>query len=175
MEQRLRGLRSEVGFWIVVILVGLAAWKGVTHLNNETLNALAAQGGIAGVVSDTAQSSQATVVNAFLGDAQQITTMGTAVLGGVFYLLFSGRKGEAWTKGKAAMVLGSIFVCLSIYAGFVAYSYIIAAVADSIPDPIHGSNAYAAQQAQFYLFLLGVVCFANFIFHNLPTEAKREN
>lgn len=161
-------LRADVGFYIVVIVVAILAWTFEGYMNRRDLQQLESQGGLGPDAVTQLDSVQAKELDAFLDLNQQVTTLGTALLGGVCYLLFNSSKGSVWKKRKSA-VAGALLISVSIFFGFVSYSYLIGRLQDGNPDPTVGATRLA-QQVHFYTFLLGVVFFANFMFHNLPKE-----
>jgi len=166
LSERLKTV--DVRFYILVIIVGSLAWASQSYMQSRAQKDLEAQGGVAGAVdSDLVQKS----FDALLDANQQVTTLGTALLGGVFYLLFDGRKGLAWRQRKWAVVAGVLLVSVSIFYGYVADSFIVWTLAWGNPaamGPIYNS----AERIHFYTFLLGVIFFADFIFHNLPKEVE---
>ena len=131
-------------------------------------------GGIAGEVVTQCSGVQTQQFDAYLEINRLLTTLGTTLLGAVFYLLFSGGKNLAWKRRKWAAVLGTIFVAVSIFFGYVAYLFIISILQNGNCD-ISRSYPHWAQQAHFYTFLLGVVFFADFTYRNLGQEDKDEN
>lgn len=169
LSERLK--TKALGFYVVVVVVAILAWAGQSYMNHRAEVDLAAQGGIAGQVAERMDGLQAKTLDAFLDVNQQVTTLGTALLGGVFYLLFNSGKGFAWKQRKWAAVMGVLFVAISIFFGYVAYIFVIAALGNGNPDAT-ASKSYWAEQAHFYTFLLGVVFFADFVFHNLPNEVE---
>jgi hypothetical protein len=165
-----QSVKRDIGFYLVVIVVAALAWAFENHMSVQAYNEIVAQGGVSGTVITQLDAVQTKEFDAFLDLNQQVTTLETALMGGVFYLLFNSRKGSAWRHRRSALI-GSLLVSISIYFGFVSYSYFIVTLQNGNPDPTTGLTR-VAQQAHFYTFLLGVIFFANFIFHNLPEENK---
>jgi hypothetical protein len=105
-------------------------------------------------------------VEAFMGMNQLITTLSTTLLGAMGFLLFSGRTANYWSRALWAAIAGAISVGLSLFYGYVAYLQVISMLEDD------NFNAYSpqlqrAQYAHFYLFLIGVVLFALFVYQNM--------
>jgi hypothetical protein len=163
-------LTRDVGFWFVIIVVAIVAWSFENHMSLQAYKQLVSQGGIGGAVITQLDSLQTKELDAFLDLNQQVTTLETALMGGVFYVLFNSPKGSLW-RHRGSALMGALLISVSIYFGFVSYSYFIVTLQNGNPDPTTGLTRMA-QQAHFYTFLLGVIFFANFIFHNLPEEDK---
>ncbi|MFZ0820181.1 MAG: hypothetical protein WAM91_08930 [Candidatus Acidiferrales bacterium] len=163
---------SGVGFYIVILLIGIVAWEGQSYMYAAGEKELVdSQGGIAGESRDKCTAVQTQQIDAYLEINRLLTTLGTTLLGAVFFLLFSTGKTLAWKRRKGAAVLGTTFVAVSIFFGYVAYLFIISILQDGICD-ISASYPHWAQQTHFYTFLLGVVFFADFTYHNLTPGEK---
>lgn len=75
-----------------------------------------------------------------------------------------------WKRRTWAAILGTLSISVSIFFSYVAYLFFIAVLRDSTEVDIAKPLTHWPQQAHFYTLLLGVVFFADFIFHNLPQE-----
>lgn len=170
-----RRIVSDFGFYIVVLFIAAVAWESQSYMYTAgERRILTENGGVAGEVVDQCSGVQTQQIGAYLEINRLLTTLGTTLLGAVFYLLFSGGKTLAWKRRKWAAMLGTIFVAVSIFFGYVAYLFIISILQNGNCD-ISRSYPHWAQQAHFYTFLLGVVFFADFTYRNLTREDKDEN
>jgi len=149
----------------VVALVALMSWESQDFMKRLEAHRLAMQGGIAGVVVDSLSDLQTKQLDAYLELNRLLTTLGTTLLGAVFFLMFNSK--FTWKSRTWSAMLGTLSISVSIFFSYVAYLFFIASLGDGTPD-VTGSLPHLAQQAHFYTFLLGVVFFADFIFHNLP-------
>jgi hypothetical protein len=131
-------------------------------------------GGIVGTALTQLNNVQERQLDAYLEVNRLLTTFGTTLLGALGILLFGQHKSSTWERHRWAATLGALCVAISIFFGYVAYLFILSMLRDGIFD-LTSSNPHWAQQAHFYTFLVGVVLFADFIFHNLTKEGGRQN
>ncbi len=129
-------------------------------------------GGVVGEVLSQCNGVQTQQIQAYLEINRLLTTLGTTLLGAVFYLLSGGTK-FVWTCRRWAALTGMIFVAISIFFGYVAYSFIISVLQDGRCD-VSTLYPHWAQQTHFYTFFLGVVFFADFTYCNLMRGNKNE-
>jgi hypothetical protein len=172
-ETSRRRFVTEFGFYIVVLFVAIVAWESQSYMYRAGEKILIEKGGIAGEAVDHCSGIQTQQIDAYLEINRLVTTLGTTLLGAVFFLLFRGSKTLAWKRRRWAALLGTLFVAVSIFFGYVAYLFIISILQDGICD-ISTSYPHWAQQAHFYTFLLGVVFFADFTYRNLTPEDNSE-
>jgi hypothetical protein len=166
---------SDFGFYIVVLLIATATWQGQRYMYAAgEREIVTANGGVAGEVVSDCNGVETQQINAYLEINRLLTTLGTTVLGAVFFLLFNGGKSPNWKRRQWAAMCGAVFVAVSIFFGYVAYLFIISILQNGSCD-ISRSYPHWAQQAHFYTFLLGVIFFADFTYSNLRTEEKRAN
>ena len=164
---------KHLGFYFVIFLVAASAWESQSYMQWLGHNQLAAQGGIAGVVLDQLSPIQVKQLDAYMDINRLLTTLGTTLLGAVFFLIFSGSKSTPWKQHQWAALLGALFISVSIFFGYVAYLFVISMLGDGSCD-VTVSTPHWAQQAHFYTFLVGVVFFADFTYHNLVQEDGRD-
>jgi hypothetical protein len=162
------------GFYVVIVLIAVLAWESQKYMYAEGEREMSQSGdGVVGEVHDKCTGVQTQQIDAYLEINRLLTTLGTTLLGAVFYLLFSSGKTLAWKQRRLAALLGTIFVAVSIFFGYVAYLFIISILQDGRCD-ISSYYPHWAQQAHFYTFFLGVVFFADFTYRNLASEDKSE-
>jgi hypothetical protein len=161
---------SEFAVYAVVMLVAVGSWVSQNYMTKvATQQLIQINRGIKGVVVDKLSDLQAKQLDAYLELNRLLTTLGTTLLGAVFFLIFSEKR-LVWRQRSWAAMLGTLFVSVSIFFGYVAYLFFISTLQNGQPD-VTVSMPHWAQQAHFYTFLFGVVFFADFIFHNLPKES----
>jgi hypothetical protein len=166
---------ADFGFYIIILLIAIAAWESQRYMYAAgEREIIGSSGGVAGEVVDQCSGVQTQQIDAYLEINRLLTTLGTTLLGAVFFLLFNNSKTLNWKRRRWAALLGTIFVALSIFFGYVAYLFIISILQNGNCD-ISRSYPHWAQQTHFYAFLLGVVFFADFTYRNLTPEDKREN
>jgi hypothetical protein len=166
---------KDFGFYIVIVLIAIVAWESQRYMYAAgEREIIGSSGGIAGVAVDQCNGIQSQQISAYLEVNRLLTTLGTTLLGAVFFLLFNNSKTLNWKRRRWAALVGTIFVALSIFFGYVAYLFIIAILQDGNCD-ISRFYPHFAQQTHFYTFLLGVVFFADFTYHNLASEGKHES
>ena len=163
----------ELIVYLVVLLVAVISWESQDFMKKSATQRLALQGGIAGEVVKELSNVQAKQLDAYLELNRLLTTLGTTLLGAIFFLMFNNSR-FVWKRRTWAAILGTLSICVSIFFSYVAYLFFIASLGDGDTDMTR-SLPHWAQQAHFYTFLLGVVFFADFIFHNLPQEGTHAN
>jgi hypothetical protein len=110
-------------------------------------------------------------LDAFLELNRLLLTLGTSVLGAMGLLVFGAFGGKSCSRELWAVIAGAVSVGLSMYYGFVAYLQVMATAATVGFDPYNPAvvhNLYG----HFYLFLVGVVFFAGFVYQNMMTEEE---
>lgn len=166
---------KDFGFYIVVFLIAVAAWESQKYMYaTGEKNIVQSEGGVAGEVLSQCNGVQQQQIEAYLEINRLLTTLGTTLLGAVFYLLSGGTEKFAWKSRRWAALMGMILVAVSIFFGYVAYSFIISILQNGRCD-VSTSYPHWAQQAHFYTFFLGVVFFADFTYCNLMRGNKNEN
>src|ERR1022692_657830 len=121
---------TDFGFYIVALLIAIAAWQSQRYMYAVGEREIIGPSGIAGVAVDQCTGIQTQQIGAYLEVNRLLTTLGTTLLGAVFFLLFNNSKTLNWTRRRWAALLGTIFVALSIFFGYVAYLFIISILQD---------------------------------------------
>ncbi len=111
-------------------------------------------------------------LEAFSAMSGLLTTLGTALLGGLGFLLSNARQVEnpaqrAWSACGAAAC-----ACVSIYFGYVVHLHVLWAISLERFDPYLFAFIWPSR-AQFYMLLLAVFFFALFAFHELNSEGSK--
>jgi hypothetical protein len=167
---------KDLGFYIVVFLIAALAWGSQTLMyrvgEHRLLTPPPDSAGVVGEVVSQCNGVQTQQIQAYLEINRLLTTLGTTILGAVFYLLSGGTK-FVWTCRRWAALTGMVFVAISIFFGYVAYSFIISVLREGSCD-VSTLHPFWAQQAHFYTFFLGVVFFADFTYCNLMRGNKHE-
>jgi hypothetical protein len=165
---------KDFGFYIVVFLIAVVAWESQKQMYEAGKNGILneAQDGVVGEVLSKCNGVETQQIQAYVEINRLLTTLGTTLLGAVFYLLSGGTK-FVWTCRRWAALTGMIFAAISIFFGYVAYSFMISVLHDGRCD-ITTFHPHWAQQAHFYTFFLGVVFFADFTYCNLMRGNKNE-
>lgn len=128
----------------------------------------------AGVVSsgDSIPEWQSKGLDAFAAMSGLLTTLSTALLGGMGFLLGNGRQVglpalRAWSAFGAAACAS-----VSIYFGYVGHLHVLWATTLERFDPYLFAFVWPSR-AQFYMLLLAVFFFAVFAFHELAMEGSK--
>lgn len=172
---------AEIGFYLVVLLVAVVAWKTQSFMATEAQRQFAAQtpsDGIYGQPLTQLDGVQEKQLDAYLEVNRLLTTFGTTLLGALGFLLFGQQKASDWTRHRWAAWLGVLLVAVSIFFGYVAYLFLLQTLRDQVQQrgfDLTSSSPHWAQQAHFYTFLAGVVFLADFVFHNMRGESERAN
>jgi hypothetical protein len=165
----------DFSFYIVILFIAIGAWQGQSYMYAAGEREVVLEnGGVAGDVRTDCNGVETQQIGAYLEINRLLTTLGTTLLGAVFFLMFNTGKALGWKRRRWAALAGTVFVAVSIFFGYVAYLFIISILQNGSCD-ISRSYPHWAQQAHFYTFLLGVVFFADFTYRNLASEDKRES
>lgn len=158
---------EDYAFYVVVFFIALATWGTQTYMKSRGEEIVRQQsGGVYGDPDTVCKVPQKQEMDAFLEVNRLLTTLGTTLLGAVFYLLSSGSEKIDYKQRRWAAVAGMTFVAISIFFGYVAYSFFISVLQDGTCD-VTSSYPHWAQQAHFYTFLLGVIFLGDFTYCNL--------
>jgi hypothetical protein len=164
---------SDFAFYIVILMIATVTWEGQRYMYAAGERQIVTEnGGISGTVVSDCSGVETQQINAYLEVNRLLTTLGTTLLGAVFFLFFNSGKAPNWKRKQWAAMAGAVFVAVSIFFGYVAYLFIISILQNGSCD-ISRSYPHWAQQTHFYTFLLGVVFFADFTYSNLRMEEKR--
>ncbi len=113
-------------------------------------------------------------LDAFLEMNRLLTQFATTLLGALGFLLFV-RRGSG-TRHRWAALVGALCMAVSIFFGYVAYSFLISMLETRVFDLGPNSSSHLAQQAHFYTFIAGVVFLADFAMHNIGAgESENAN
>jgi len=125
------------------------------------------------VYVDTLSASQAKQLDAFLEMNRLVTTLGTGLLGAIGFLLANGRNAGSPARELWAAIASAICVGVSLLSGYVVYQSILWMLESGFFN-LNNPEILWVHHAHFYSFLLGVVFFAEFAFHDLRGESGRE-
>lgn len=135
-------------FYVGATAVVLLVWQVQKHVTGAYFEPLI----------DSLTPLQEKQLDAFLEMNRLITTLGTALLGAIGFLLVNGRK-EHLRPGALWTALGStVCVGLSLLSGYIVYLGILWMLQSKFFN-LNISGILWARQAHFYTFLLGVVFF----------------
>src|SRR4029077_19391197 len=116
MAQLILRLRvKDFAFYIAILFIAIAAWQGQRYMYAAgEREIVTANGGIAGEVVTDCNGVQKQQIDAYMEINRLLTTLGTTLLGAVFFLMFSNGKTLTWKRRRWAAMLGTIFVAISI-------------------------------------------------------------
>ena len=89
---------------------------------STALNSRAAGGW---VVVEKLSDVETKQLDAYLELNRLLTTLGTTMLGAVFFLMFDSSRKLVWKRRWWAAFLGTLFTSVSIFFGYVAYLFFI--------------------------------------------------
>jgi hypothetical protein len=120
---------------------------------------------------DAGQSKE---LDAFLEMNRLITTLDTTLLGAMGFILANGRKTQRSGTTMWIAFASAFCVFLSLFFGYLVYLALLAMLKDQFFDLDYPAMLWASR-AHFYTFLLGVVLFADFAFHDLQRGNTHES
>jgi hypothetical protein len=118
---------------------------------------------------------QERTLEAFLDMNHLVTTLDTALLGAIGFLLFSWKKPKRASSSLWIAFASAVSAFLSLFFGYVVYLALLWMLQSQLPFSLDYLAILWARQAQFYAFLLGVVLYADFAFHSLQKEFQDEH
>jgi glucan phosphoethanolaminetransferase (alkaline phosphatase superfamily) len=153
--------KARGGYYVAVIVLAAAVWIVELQLQSGVQ--------VYGVQIDHLSQLQEKQLDAFLNMNSLLTTLGTALLGALGFLMISGRKAHPSPKHLLAAFGSAICAMLSLFFGYQAYKDILFMFQNNTFD-LDGTLIVWDRQAHFYTLLLGVLLFADFAFHTLSQE-----
>jgi len=137
----------------------IAVWQYQKHMTGNWIEPL----------TPSLSNEQGRELDALLEMNRLITTLGTGLLAAIGFLLVNAHQTKRGSEAIWAACCSAICVGFSLFFGYVVYLGIISMLQNQYFDLDVGSILWA-RQAHFYSFLLGVVLFGDFAFHNLHVE-----
>jgi hypothetical protein len=102
-----------------------------------------------------------------------LTTLATALLGALGYLLINARQAVPQLHHGASAVGSALFAGLSVYFGYVSHLTVLSSTYSNVFNP-YAFGIVWPSRSQFYTLLLAVFFFADFAFHELGKEGRSE-
>jgi hypothetical protein len=154
-----RATAFRLVFYLGATAFILAVWQYQKHIPGNWIEPL----------TPSLSAGQGRELDALLEMNRLITTLGTGLLAAIGFLLVNVRRANRGSEALWAACCSAICVGLSLFFGYVVYLGIISMLQNQYFDLDVGPILWA-RQAHFYTFLLGVVLFGDFAFHNLHVE-----
>ncbi|HTR47290.1 MAG TPA: hypothetical protein VMM16_07910 [Verrucomicrobiae bacterium] len=156
-------------FYVGTIVVAVVAWRMRLWL---TSGEVGPPGGIYSFGdTDTAQSKGFDIATTMIG---LLTTLGTALLGAIGFLLNGSSQMQLRPRHLVAVFLSAACVGVSLYYGYAGYLSMLFMADAGKFDP-YMKSFQAADHAQFYSLLIAVFFFADFVVHDLRSENGGEH
>jgi hypothetical protein len=159
-----RAAAFRLVFYLGATLFILIVWQYQKHMTGNWIEPLI----------PSLSNEQGRELDALLEMNRLITTLGTGLLAAIGFLMVNVRQAKRGTEALWAACGSAICVGLSLFFGYVVYLGIISMLQNQYFDLDVGPILWA-RQAHFYSFLLGVVLFGDFAFHNLYVEEAHEH
>jgi len=154
-------IAEKYGFYFGAIVLAIVVWRLELYLRSGPM-----------IYQETPIQDKA--VDAFLEMNRLLTTLATTLLGAMGLLLFGGFRGRSCSRGLWIAIVGAVSLALSMYYGYVAFLLVISMLSAGSFDP-YSPHLLKDQYAHFYSFLVGVILFAGFIYHNIRAEDGGEH
>jgi hypothetical protein len=113
-------------------------------------------------------------LNALLEMNRLITTLSTGLLGAIGFILINLRQRKRGCEALWAAGASAVCVVFSLFFGYMMYLWVIALLKVESFD-FDVPPLMLIRSAHFYAFLLAVVLFGDFAFHNLGMEDGNES
>ncbi len=155
---------SRVAYYGAILLLAAAVWLFEGFLQTRSQ--------VYGEQLEQLSELQSEQLDAFTGMNNLVTTLGTALLGAMGFLMVSGGKSRSSVRQMWAAFGSAVCVGLSLYFGYHAYQDVLFMLGNQTFD-LDATQISWDRQLHFDVFLLGVVLFADFAFHELTQEGAR--
>lgn len=169
---------SRFNFYILAVLVAAAVLLLQGYLGKRSYGV---RNGIISATSLPTQDSKDTIpaweekaLETYSSMSGLLTTLSTALLGGLGYLLINARPAETQARHRLSALGSAVFAVLSLYFGYVSHLSVLAATYRKTFNPYDLGLRWPSR-AQFYALLLAVFLFADFAFYELGKEASHEH
>jgi hypothetical protein len=171
---------SQFNFYILAVVVAAAALIVQLYMEKTSYRA---QSGIISATSLAKQDSQDSkdsippweekALQTYSDMSGLLTTLSTALLGGLGYLLINSRAAGPQGRHRLSALASAVFAVLSLYYGYVSHLSVLASTYRKTFNPYELGLRWPSR-AQFYALLLAVFFFADFAFHELGKEVPDE-
>jgi len=148
---------ARLPYYAAVVLLGIGLVMFEYHLQ---------AGQVWGVQVDHFSELQQKELDAFVSMNNLVTSLGTGLLGALFFLVFSWRKAHFAERELLPAFLSAICVSVSLFYGYQAYQDLLLMLENGTFD-LTGDVISWDRHAHFYMFGLGVLLFADFAFREL--------
>jgi len=164
----------RLAFYALAIVVTLAVWLLQRYMRTAAPSA-------SGIVSSTslnqpalagsASDPQGKAIDIYTTAASLLTTLATALLGALGYLLMNERQAKPGLQRSVPVmaVISAAFAVVSIYFGYRCDSNALWYVSEGAFTP-NAPPLVWPKIAQFFSLLLAVFFFADFVFYELGRE-----
>jgi hypothetical protein len=168
---------SRLKFYVLAVVIAAAVLVFVEYMFRISYHQT-----VSGIVSSTSLNQSDSVpippweqkgLEVYATMSGLLITLATALLGGLGYLLTNERKTNPQLRHAAAAVGSALFAVLSILFGYISHLAVLTSTTFKSFDA-YGLGVIWPSRSQFYTLLLAVFLFADFAFHELGKEARRE-
>jgi hypothetical protein len=173
-------MRRATGLWTnrlrfyVVALV----FAGAVLVFQHRMDKIAYQD--AGIISSTSLGQtdaippwQEKALETYSAMSGLLTTLATALLGALGYLLINAHQGVPQLRHGASAMGSALLAVLSLYFGYVSHLTVLSSTYTNVFNP-YAFGVMWPSRSQFYTLLLAVFFFADFAFHELGKEARSD-
>jgi hypothetical protein len=161
---------KRFAFYLLAVLVALSVWFLQRYMR-------AAAPSESGIISSTSlnqpasSDTQGKAADMYTTTTGLLTTLATALLGALGYLLMNERQGKLSLKHRVSptAMVSATFAVVSIYFGYRCDNNALWYVSQGAFTPAAPPLIWP-KMAQFFSLLLAVFFFADFVFHELGRE-----
>jgi len=159
-----RAKLARLGLYFSVVVIALILWRVQQHMFTATYME---------PFKDQLTPLDQQQLDAFLEMNRLLITLGTAVLGGLGFLLGRTRKQSLPWRDLWPVVASAVCAGLSLYFGYVAYQCILWMLQSNFFD-LNNPAVLWARHYHFYSLLVSVFFFADFFIHDTSQEDRHE-
>ncbi len=160
-------------FYLLAVLIAVAVLIFQHYMNKIAYRDV-------GIISSSSLSQPGSIppwegkaLDAYSAMSGLLTTLATALLGALGYLLINEREASPELRHGASAVGSALFAVLSIYFGYVSHLTVLSSTYSNSFNP-YAFGVVWPSRSQFYTLLLAVFFFADFAFRVLGKEAPGE-
>jgi hypothetical protein len=158
-------------FYILTIVTAAAVLVFQHYMNKIAYRDIVSSSSL--TETDTIPPWVEKALDAYSAMSGLLTTLATALLGALGYLLTNGNQAAPQLRNGASAMGSALFAVLSLYFGYVSHLTLLAYTYSNAFNPNFFGVIWPSR-SQFYTLLLAVLFFADFAFRVLGKEAGSE-
>jgi hypothetical protein len=162
---------NRLRFYVLAIVIAAAVLVFQHYMGKIAYRDIVSSSSLTG--TDTLPPWEEKALDAYSAMSGLLTTLATALLGALGYLLINASQAAPQLRNRASAMGSALFAVLSLYFGYVSHLTLLAYTYNNAFNPNFFGVMWPSR-SQFYTLLLAVFLFADFAFRVLGKEAGSE-